>query len=181
MNRREILTMATDLMTQHGLIEEGWRPAIDSAKRRAGVCKYATRTLSFSLPIALLNTEVETRDTILHEIAHALVGHSHGHDAVWRAKAREIGCNGQRTTKAQAPEAPWTGVHSGCDQKFPRHRRPSGNRYCPKCYTRPAPRAFAALDDLLGSGLGDLNAKALLRWVPTATLKLQDAKVVSTD
>ncbi len=38
----------------------------------------------------------EVKDTILHEIAHALVGKAHHHDDVWRAKALEIGCSGRR-------------------------------------------------------------------------------------
>ena len=33
----------------------------------------------------------EIVDTILHEIAHAIVGSKHGHDAVWKAVARRIG------------------------------------------------------------------------------------------
>ena len=32
----------------------------------------------------------------MHEIAHALVRKGHGHDAVWKAKALSIGCDGQR-------------------------------------------------------------------------------------
>ena len=40
--------------------------------------------------------EAEIEDTLLHEIAHALVGRRHHHDAVWQAKAREIGCSARR-------------------------------------------------------------------------------------
>jgi hypothetical protein len=36
----------------------------------------------------------EILDTILHEIAHALVGHKEAHGPVWVAKAKEIGCSG---------------------------------------------------------------------------------------
>ena len=56
------------------------RVAYDSAKRRAGVCRFATQTLGLSAPLTTLHSEVEVRDTILHEIAHALVGPRHGHD-----------------------------------------------------------------------------------------------------
>lgn len=33
-------------------------------------------------------------DTVAHEVAHALVGPAHGHDAVWRRKAVELGGSG---------------------------------------------------------------------------------------
>ena len=39
---------------------------------------------------------MEIKNTILHEIAHALVGSQHGHSQIWRKKAREIGCDASR-------------------------------------------------------------------------------------
>ena len=36
------------------------------------------------------------KNTLLHEIAHALAGHEHNHDEVWKATARSIGCDGCR-------------------------------------------------------------------------------------
>ena len=53
-----------------------------------------------------LYDEAEVRETILHEIAHARVGASHGHDAVWQAEARRIGSTGRRLVD---PHAPWRG------------------------------------------------------------------------
>ena len=38
-------------------------------------------------------------DTILHEMAHALVGQVHGHDAVWQAQV--LGCSGRRCHDVQ--------------------------------------------------------------------------------
>jgi predicted SprT family Zn-dependent metalloprotease len=46
-------------------------------------------------------SDEEIRDTILHEIAHALVGKAHNHDEVWRAKALEMGCTGRRCHDVQ--------------------------------------------------------------------------------
>ena len=35
-------------------------------------------------------------DTLLHEIAHAIVGPGHAHDAVWQTAARRIDCKAKR-------------------------------------------------------------------------------------
>jgi hypothetical protein len=42
------------------------------------------------------NGAEEIVDTILHEIAHALVGPRHGHDTVWKAKCTDIGARPER-------------------------------------------------------------------------------------
>lgn len=36
------------------------------------------------------------QDTVLHEIAHAIVGNKHHHDRVWKDCAQRIGCSGSR-------------------------------------------------------------------------------------
>ena len=103
------LALGRRLLREHGL--EHWTVTTDRAKTRAGVCRFASRTISLSAPLTRLHDEAEVRDTILHEIAHALVGPAHGHDNVWRAKAMAIGCSGERTVSTEAPsvEGPWRG------------------------------------------------------------------------
>lgn len=44
---------------------------------------------------ANLNND-KIQDTVLHEIAHAIVGNNHHHDRVWRDCAQRIGCTGSR-------------------------------------------------------------------------------------
>ncbi|NLC70009.1 MAG: SprT family zinc-dependent metalloprotease [Desulfuromonadaceae bacterium] len=85
---------ARQLLNQHGL--ENWGFHFDEATRRAGCCRYGRKTISLSHGFAVAATDGEIDETLLHEIAHALVGPSHHHDIVWRAKAIEIGCSGQR-------------------------------------------------------------------------------------
>ena len=38
------------------------------------------------------DNEEDIKDTVLHEIAHAIVGCNHHHDYVWRACCNKIGC-----------------------------------------------------------------------------------------
>ncbi len=87
MDIHDALQLAEELVFEHGL--EGWSVTFDRAKTRAGACRPARREIGLSIPLTRLHTEAEVRDTILHEVAHALVGVAHHHDAVWRAKARE--------------------------------------------------------------------------------------------
>lgn len=83
------------LMAAHGLTEKGWRFQWDNAARRFGQCRYSTKTISMSQQLTKQRSADAVRNTMLHEIAHALTP-GHGHDAVWRAKAISLGCDGRR-------------------------------------------------------------------------------------
>ncbi|NHC44479.1 SprT-like domain-containing protein [Motilibacter aurantiacus] len=124
-----------ELLHRHGLA--GWRLVFDNAKTRAGVCRFERKEIGLSRVLTQLHTAAEVRDTLLHEIAHALVGPRHGHDRVWRARALAIGCSGERCVPATAERAPgpWLGV---CPQghETTRHRRPEKVQSCAKCSRR---------------------------------------------
>lgn len=91
---RQVDELAEALIRHHGLSD--WTFGFDHSTRRAGRCSYHDKRLSISFALACNASDTDVRDTILHEIAHALVGRKHHHDAVWKAKAREIGCSGER-------------------------------------------------------------------------------------
>lgn len=133
------LTVGRRLLREHGL--DDWTIVADRAKTRAGVCRFARRQIGISAPITTLHDEAEVLDTILHEIAHALVGPQHGHDAIWRAKAREIGCSGERCVSSEAPRVPgdWTGRCPAGHEKS-RHRAPTRLMSCGQCSRRFDPR-----------------------------------------
>lgn len=171
MNLTTASLIARTMLDTHGLTAQGWSFAFDNAKRRSGCCHYGTKTITVSRAITSLNDDASLRETMLHEIAHALVGHGHGHDRVWAAKCREIGGTAARcSSKGAIPTAPWTGVHDGCDITYPRHRRPSGQVFCPKCYRRPT--GTSTFESLMAgaTGAAEPNAKAAIRWVRTETL-----------
>jgi predicted SprT family Zn-dependent metalloprotease len=137
--------LARSLMNDHGLGH--WSFQFDRAVRRLGVCNYRTQTIGLSKQLTALNDEDRVRNTILHEIAHALVGSGHGHDYVWQAKARQIGCDGQRCADAKdlaLPTAPWVGTCPGCGKTTTRHRLTKAARTlaCGRCCGRRYNPAF---------------------------------------
>jgi predicted SprT family Zn-dependent metalloprotease len=96
-NTREIEQLAHDLMAEHGLTALGWRFKWDNSKNRGGQCRFNKREIGLSKPIfSLPQNQHGARNTILHEIAHALAGPSAGHGPQWRRQARAIGCTAER-------------------------------------------------------------------------------------
>jgi predicted SprT family Zn-dependent metalloprotease len=87
--------LATHLLKEFKLTD--WSFRFDHSTRRAGCCNYRDQQISIAFDLARNASDKDIRDTLLHEIAHALVGKQHNHDPIWKAKAKEIGCSGERT------------------------------------------------------------------------------------
>ncbi|MFO0798290.1 MAG: SprT-like domain-containing protein [Gemmataceae bacterium] len=132
-------TLAVTLMAQHGLNE--WEFGFNTNKRRAGVCRYPVRgrpgRIELSKHYVLRNPADEVRDTVLHEIAHALVGHGHGHNEVWKAKCVEVGARPERCygDTVVMPKGRWRATCGGCEREHDRHRKPKRMTgwHCRKC------------------------------------------------
>ena len=73
---------------RYGLCD--WKLELDHAKVRAGACHFTEKKISFSRNFIKHADDLDINDTILHEIAHALVGPNHGHDSVWK---KALGAN----------------------------------------------------------------------------------------
>ncbi len=128
--------LALDLMQQHGVGD--WGFTFDRAKRRLGSCRYASRTLTLSAPLTRLNDEAVVRDTILHEIAHALTPGA-GHGPRWRTAARRLGAAPRACVAADeltVPPAPYALVCDGCGVRLARYRRPRQRLICRACHER---------------------------------------------
>jgi predicted SprT family Zn-dependent metalloprotease len=125
--------LAVQLMKTHGLHD--WRFQFNRRKETMGLCVYTRRIIELSLHFVERNPIEEIRDTILHEIAHALVGHEHGHDRVWQRKCIEIGARPERCGKAEMPEGKWLAGCASCGKAFHRHRKPRRGRtwFCRGC------------------------------------------------
>jgi predicted SprT family Zn-dependent metalloprotease len=125
-----IAMRARRLLAEHRL--DGWKFTFDHAKRRGGACHYGRKVISLSLGFAAAASQAEVDDTVLHEIAHALVGRRHNHDAVWQAKARAIGCTAQRCHSVEfTPHPLMARCVNGCFA-IGRHRR-RRNMRCRRC------------------------------------------------
>lgn len=88
--------VARELMNTHGLTSGGWKFSIDRAKTRCGACDYDHKVISLSRHY-VQDTSVpfsDIKNTILHEIAHALAGDEAGHGPYWKQVAQAIGCDG---------------------------------------------------------------------------------------
>lgn len=133
MRRQEARDLARSLMDASGLFD--WRFRFDHAKRRAGACTHATRTISLSRPLTDLYDADTVRAVILHEIAHALVGPDHGHDAAWRRAARSLGApdSARLPSSLPAPDAPWVGTCPRCGATRRLYRAPRRVSSCGVC------------------------------------------------
>ena len=126
--------IATSLISKHALT--GWAFKFNRNKRRLGVCKQDDKRIELSEHYVLRNDRAHVVDTILHEIAHAIVGTEHGHDDVWKAMCLQIGCSPSScSSTANMPDGYWQARCPGCLTVFTRHRRPRRlrGRYCVAC------------------------------------------------
>ena len=82
-------SLCRNLLDSHGLND--WAVLYDKKTMRLGACNYQFKTIFLSTHWTGIQEESEVKETILHEIAHALVGPGHGHDVYWSIQARKIG------------------------------------------------------------------------------------------
>lgn len=124
MNLPDAHATALALMLKHGLTE--WSFAFDASTRRFGVCRHGKKQIGLSRRLVSLNSEAEVRNTILHEIAHALCPAREGHGARWKLKAMEVGARPERcysSTKVKAPKRKFAGRCPSCSLTVARDRR----------------------------------------------------------
>ena len=133
----EIDTLANQLLQEHehkSVLEPGWKFGFDLAPARGGICRHREKQITLSVTFCLKASKAEIEDTILHEIAHAIVGPGHGHDAVWKAAAQRIGCSAKRSHRIQHTLPRWRG-QCGCGKQWKRQRLTRRSRIglCPAC------------------------------------------------
>lgn len=126
--------IAQRLLIEHGLID--WQIKLNTNKRRLGICKEYIKQIELSRLYVERNEIEHVRDTILHEIAHGLVGARHGHDSVWKEMCVRLGCTPRACEdEADMPDGDWHAKCPSCRKVFTMHRKPKSvrGRYCVAC------------------------------------------------
>lgn len=138
MTQAQAIKIGVQMLWEHGLGQQGWKLVFDNAVRRAGQCKHApARQIHLSRKVMAVRTYEGTLNTIRHEIAHALVGPHHGHDAIWSRTYRELGGTGDRVADEETIigqiEGRYRGTCPGCGREVQMFRLPQKNRSCYQC------------------------------------------------
>lgn len=134
MNTTNAASLARTLMNEHGFGH--WTFEFDRAKRRAGLCRHRLQIISLSHHYVVNNNAEDVKDTILHEIAHAIAGPGHGHSRYWKSICIRIGAKPERLcSNAIMPKGQWQAHCPKCQKEFYRHRKPkyNGYTYCRAC------------------------------------------------
>ncbi len=134
MTRAEAHKFARTLLDLHGLTN--WSVVFDQAKARAGQCRYDVKEIRLSIPAMNARTVDGTKDTIRHEVAHALTqGDKHG--KAWKARYIALGGSGDRCVSEDTMVKPIEGRYRGhctvCSRVVWRHRRPTRLSSCVDC------------------------------------------------
>ena len=120
-------------MGEHGLTNDGWNFRFSRGRNQFGAClkkmnrwtgEILWKEITLSKKLSEINDETEVKDTILHEIAHALVGHKAEHGLAWKHEAARLGARpvAKFSTREVAVSYRWTGTCSDCSREFKRHR-----------------------------------------------------------
>jgi predicted SprT family Zn-dependent metalloprotease len=156
---REFATInrAESLLKEYGLYQQGWRFGFNERRNAYGLCVFRTRRIELSHRLYLLMSAEAVEDTLLHELAHALVGSGHGHDKVWKAACLRVGARPERcsalSTSLDGPAAvaahlaaaKYTLTCPTCQAGHAIHRKPKNNYLCSTCLKKTGLRVRLVL------------------------------------
>ncbi len=130
--QQEVEQLAIALMKKWGLFcrDSGWGFRFNRRKRILGLCFYPVPHLEepgrieLSGWYAACGDMADIRDTILHEIAHALAGELAGHGPAWVEWCRKVGAKPQPCTHIVLPPGSWQATCPSCGYLHSLYRRP---------------------------------------------------------
>ena len=145
MTTREQIITEWELQKQKwGL--KGWELNFSNRKRTLGHCNCTKKVISVSNAYLKTNPFGVMKDTLLHEIAHALQFDKTGrtdHGKEWKSIACDVGCRPVRcadTSEINLPEAKYLGTCPCCGNKTNFYRKVSKVYSCNICSKKFDPR-----------------------------------------
>ena len=130
---------ALDFMEQFGLLERGWTFEWHNKKRAYGSCNWKKKKIYLSEFLLPHMQYKDIKDTILHEIAHALDSEKRGyssHDNTWKSVARKVGADPKSChEKVDLPKSEfnWLHVCPKCNRWWGLYKRPRATYTCNEC------------------------------------------------
>lgn len=91
MERIAAVKYCRERLDEFGLQDWSIRLNTSSSSTWFAYCSYKDKCIILNAHHVDQHPDIEIQDTINHEVAHALTP-GHAHDAVWQAKAKELGC-----------------------------------------------------------------------------------------
>ncbi len=143
MTHSEAYSLARKLMDQHGL--QSWTFKFNRRKRSFGLCSYTRKVIQLSKYHAEMGTPEDIKDTILHEIAHALAFSKYGrsispHGYEWRSIAISIGSTGERCGTGDMPAVNrkhiWIATCQDCKKEYRVKRAGRRKRMYSTCWCK---------------------------------------------
>ncbi len=95
LRQSEALIIGNELLKKHELAKQGWNIQFNKSTKYLAACWHQSKVIAVSVHLLNGADEGTFTNTMLHEIAHSMVGPHHGHDSVWKKTAIEIGCDGE--------------------------------------------------------------------------------------
>lgn len=123
-----------------------WELKFSNQKRQLGYCRPKKKVISISKAFMETNPFSVIKDTLLHEIAHALhfleagkTNHSNG----WKKFALKVGCEPKRCATGEGlkmPQGNYVGICPVCERTTNFYRRVRRSYACNHCTNRYDPK-----------------------------------------
>lgn len=146
MTRKEQVVKEWEYQKEKWNLRE-WELRFSKARRNLGSCDCARKRIYVSLEYMKENPFPVLKDTLLHEIAHALQFRKSGytdHGDQWKELALQVGCSPRRCAPAgevEVPKGKYAGICPSCDNITYFYRKVKRRYYCRLCSKKYEPEA----------------------------------------
>jgi SNF2 family DNA or RNA helicase len=140
MDRNTAAKMLRELMDSHGLKDWSIRMNTTMDSGYLGMCSEKDKCIILNAHHVDIHPDAEVKDTMLHEIAHALVGSKNQHGYVWARKAEELGARTTPCNHFSLPAHVIDAIRSGATVEMtfetiqiPKYKVTQLKDVCPEC------------------------------------------------